>query len=228
MSRIRVILFDAVGTLIYPSPSAAEVYHRVGQRHGSALSLDSVQRRFRQSYETVFGEDADVATDERTCWHNVVAQVFREIPDHVDTILSELWNHFAESSSWCVYDDVQPVWTRLTRAGLQLGIASNFDERLSEICAELRPLTDADPVFYSSEIGARKPHPRFFLEAQRRLGFAAAEILLVGDDPRADVEGARAAGWHAVLLDRSSSDELPRSIGSLDKLTECLSRRAIS
>jgi len=52
-------------------------------------------------------------------------------------------------------------------------------------------------VVISEEIGAAKPDPRFFEIAARSLGLAPAELLCVGDNPVADVAGARAAGIDA-------------------------------
>jgi len=39
----------------------------------------------------------------------------------------------------------------------------------------------------------------------QRLGVAPASLLHVGDDPRADFDGARDAGLRAVLVDRSDA-----------------------
>ena len=46
----RVILFDAVGTLIFPLPPVAEAYHRVGCEFGSSRSLAEIKQRFREAY----------------------------------------------------------------------------------------------------------------------------------------------------------------------------------
>jgi putative hydrolase of the HAD superfamily len=48
----------------------------------------------------------------------------------------------------------------------------------------------------------RKPHPRAFTPLVEALQLPPAEIAYVGDTPFNDVEGALAAGLHAVWLDR--------------------------
>ena len=53
-----------------------------------------------------------------------------------------------------------------------------------------------EAVVASYEAGAHKPDPAPFDLARERL--AAARHAMVGDDPEADVEGARAAGFEAV------------------------------
>lgn len=54
----------------------------------------------------------------------------------------------------------------------------------------------------ASEAGAAKPDPRIFEAMLARAALAPHEVVYVGDDPRADVEGARSAGLHAVWVDR--------------------------
>jgi putative hydrolase of the HAD superfamily len=52
-----------------------------------------------------------------------------------------------------------------------------------------------------------KPHPSIFEAGLTRLDVAAGEAMMVGDSLKQDIEGARRAGMHAVLVNRSS--ELP-------------------
>jgi putative hydrolase of the HAD superfamily len=53
----------------------------------------------------------------------------------------------------------------------------------------------------SQEEGVEKPDPRIFQIALARCGAEPATTLHVGDFYHVDVEGARAAGLRAVLLD---------------------------
>ena len=48
-----------------------------------------------------------------------------------------------------------------------------------------------------------KPHASIFEAALSDAGVAASEAMMVGDSLRADVEGARRAGLHAVWLRRA-------------------------
>lgn len=58
----------------------------------------------------------------------------------------------------------------------------------------------AVPGVFSNELGVAKPHPRMFAAASDLLGIPAGEVLHVGDNPDADVAGARAAGMTAALV----------------------------
>jgi 2-haloacid dehalogenase len=52
-------------------------------------------------------------------------------------------------------------------------------------------------VLISEELGLAKPDPRFFQAAGTALGLPAARLLCVGDNPEADIGGARGAGIDA-------------------------------
>jgi putative hydrolase of the HAD superfamily len=64
----------------------------------------------------------------------------------------------------------------------------------------LAPLVDA--VVTSAEAGASKPDAAIFERAGELLGARPHRMLHVGDDPENDVDGARGAHLHAVLLAR--------------------------
>jgi putative hydrolase of the HAD superfamily len=62
-----------------------------------------------------------------------------------------------------------------------------------------------DHLVLSHEIGVRKPHADFFEHCRRLAGVKPDQCLFIDDSP-ANIEGARACGWHAILY--RNSDEL--------------------
>ncbi len=64
-------------------------------------------------------------------------------------------------------------------------------------------------ILTSERAGARKPDPRIFQRALKEAGATAAESLMVGDDARTDMGGARSAGWdHAHFAGHGQADPL--------------------
>lgn len=57
----------------------------------------------------------------------------------------------------------------------------------------------------AGEVGVAKPAADIFHHACERLGIAPEHVLHVGDDPLADVAGARAAGMRTVWLNRQAA-----------------------
>lgn len=220
---IRWILFDAVGTLIYPDPPVAETYHRVARDFQSQISVADIAQRFRAAFTREFHSASDLARQpttelaERDRWRRVVAAVLMDVPNADAEPFERLWQHFASPASWRVFDDVPGAFSALQARGLRLGIASNFDSRLHQIVAGHAPLTGCERVFVSSEIGFSKPDGRFFGEVQKQLAACGDEILLIGDDYVSDWVGATSAGWRALMIERDAATAAP---GSLQKLGE--------
>ena len=63
-----------------------------------------------------------------------------------------------------------------------------------------------DPIIISGEVGFTKPDQRIFQLGIAGWGLSAESVLFVGDDPIADIQGARAAGLQALPI---GSDGIP-------------------
>ncbi|MFM8414572.1 MAG: HAD-IA family hydrolase [Planctomycetota bacterium] len=200
---LRAVVFDVVHTLVEPWPSVAVAYHEAGARHGVELDPAVIQPRFRAAWRRQ--EELDAAQTpafatsrarEADRWRQIVAEVFADT-DATDRIFADLWAHFGRPDAWRPLPAGRDLVLAARGAGLPVVLASNFDERLLGLAAVVEPLTLADHVFASSELGWRKPAAEFFRAIERRLDLKPEQLLLVGDDPELDVAAARRAGWHA-------------------------------
>lgn len=224
-AAIRCVAFDAVGTLIRAQPPAGEVYAAVARRHGSRRSAAEIAARFRQAFVDSEQRDcaahagAGLATDEARelrRWREIVAGVIDDI-DRPGDCFDELYGHFARPESWQCYDDVAGTLAELRQSGIELAVASNFDHRLHPVCDGIPALRGISKRIISSEVGWRKPSPRFYESLLRIAGCPAGEIVMVGDDFQNDVAGAREAGLQAIYLNRRSI-VAPGEISSLLQL----------
>jgi HAD superfamily hydrolase (TIGR01509 family) len=89
----------------------------------------------------------------------------------------------------------------LGKAGVQLAAVSNSDGTVEEVLVRQNLRSYLSAVYDSQIVGFEKPDPRIFLYALKDLNADPARTLHVGDLYSIDVEGARAAGLHAVLID---------------------------
>jgi putative hydrolase of the HAD superfamily len=223
------LLFDAVGTLIYPDPPVPAVYCAAGRRSGSELSEPEIARRFKAALQAEHRPDGSRSppptseTLERQRWQRLVAAVFDDVAHSRQAqLFDELWNHFGQPRSWRLHDEVFETLAAMQRAGCRLGIASNFDERLLNVVRGMPALAACEQVFVSSHVGFVKPDPRFFAGIERTLGASGEQFVLVGDDWHCDVAGARAAGWKAVWLNRDGCRSDHESVRSLADLPQAL------
>lgn len=223
----RIVLFDAVATLIRPRPSVAAIYHEVGQRFGSELSQTQIEQRFAKLRNAIFPGAADEIPEdwdalhlpsseaiERQLWRTLVQELFDDVDDR-QTLFDEIWNRFSQTDAWALYDDVPPCLTALRQRGWRLGIASNFDSRLVALVRGIPVLNQFEHVFISSYIGTRKPDLRFYRSIQRWFG---RPCIMVGNHRVHDCLGPVRVGWQAYWLNRREaktenvvSDSLPTS-----------------
>lgn len=93
------------------------------------------------------------------------------------------------------YPGIRPALVELTRRGIRLGVVTDAPRFKAYQRLEAAGLLDFfDFVVTHTDHGERKPHERPFREALDRLGLPAHDVLMVGDWPEKDMEGARSVG----------------------------------
>jgi len=217
LANKSVLVFDAVGTLIRPIHSVSQTYFEFGQRFGSQMSKPEIKIRFGKLFNDYFRSgDPTSESDEHQNWQNLVAQLFLDVND-TNQLFQSLWNYFANPTSWQLFDDIIPNWSRLMLQSNSIAIASNFDARLRKILNAHPPLNKIDALFISSEIGWPKPAPRFFRAIINRFG-SNSIYTFVGDDPICDIEPAQKLGWKTFLLNRKQKDSDTSQVSTLNQL----------
>ena len=93
-----------------------------------------------------------------------------------------------------------PRSDELRRHDIRIGLISNGQRDLDEFVTH--HALDVDAVVGSKAHGRVKPHRSIFDAALTALGAGPAEAAMVGDSYADDIEGARALGMRAILLDR--------------------------
>lgn len=91
---------------------------------------------------------------------------------------------------------------RLAERGVRLGIVSNTGRTPGVVLRRVLERHDLlryfSVVSYSDEVGVRKPAPEIFERTLHGLDTPAARAIHVGDNPDADVRGAKACGMSAA------------------------------
>ena len=228
---IRVVFFDAADTLFHVKGSVAEIYLRHAVEFGFAQTPESLPaikqafgRAFRDAPPPIFAatEPAQIKHSERLWWFDIVHNVFYRVGmfERFDDFFERVFQVFEEPASWRLFPETVQTLATLKAQGVELGIISNFDSRLFAVMRGLGIADIFDTVTISSLAQAAKPAPKIFQLALEKHAVDPEEALHIGDSLREDVEGARNAGLHAVLLDRHGTQQgtdLP-SIRTLDEL----------
>jgi putative hydrolase of the HAD superfamily len=216
-AHIRAVTFDVGGTLIEPFPSVGHVYSEVAAQHGIRIAPAILNERFASSWKAKknFGHSMQD-------WSDLVDDTFvglTPVPPS-RTFFPELYRAFSDPGAWHLFEDVFPCLERLRQRGLRLGVISNWDERLVPLLEAIGLAKCFDATAVSIEVGEAKPGRKIFDFAQRELGLGAAHIVHIGDSPVEDVNGARAAGFEALLISRSKPAVHGEQVASLMELVE--------
>ena len=116
----------------------------------------------------------------------------------------------------------------LRRRGAHLYLLSNAQSCFT--MPELRRLglLDGvfDEIFLSSDFRVKKPAPAFFYAALAKAGLSGSEVLMVGNDPYADIRGADSVGMKSRYIHSWQSPprgfSLPESCREILSLEELL------
>jgi putative hydrolase of the HAD superfamily len=228
---IRLVLFDVGSTLVDPHPSAQELVLRVLQRHGLAVDPQMLSEAEPRAWKEVahllpfqrYGQE-----ESRAFWDAFYSALIGHLGHAPEaTVQGALYEEFQRLENWRLYPDAVPTLQELRSRGFRLGVVSNWEEWLENLllALEIHPLFDI--IVASGPFGRAKPHPSIFEHALELGGVTAAEAVHVGDNPRDDIEGARAAGLRPILIDRRdrhAAIEIER-IRALDELLGLLGRR---
>jgi putative hydrolase of the HAD superfamily len=229
MPAVRAVTFDAAGTLITVAEPVGQTYARVAARHGLRLSAAEAEAGFRRALaaQTPLAFPHSSASErrehERAWWYAVVrgALGVTTSDDELEAACAELFAHYADPGAWRVFPEVPRVLEELRARGALLAVVSNFDGRLVPLLAALDISQRVDTIVHSSEAGSAKPDPAIFRAALARLAVPPADALHVGDDPVADVAGARRAGLGTALVDRRGQrPAVPEDVPVLRSLDE--------
>lgn len=198
----KAVLFDAGNTLIWlDHPYIVQVLREHGvettmealmeAEYGAKLQLDELARNGTQ--------------DDRTRGEVFFDVIFRHVGVHesaVPSVAQRLFARHAEKNLWGnVRERTEETLEELRRRGYRLGVISNADGRAEQALDVAGLRGHFELVVDSGLVGIDKPDPRIFQLALDQMGVHPHDAVYVGDIYEIDVQGARAAGMRAILID---------------------------
>ncbi|KAI9029498.1 HAD-like domain-containing protein [Hyaloraphidium curvatum] len=248
-NMIRLVSFDAFGTLFSPRGSVGAQYLAAARTHlppsllAPLAALPSPESRLDASFSAAraafsrshpnFGRGS---LGVRGWWEAVIGDAFARAgvdlardPAGREAVIAELYDGFArDPGRYTVYPDALPALDALRALPSRpiICCTSNMDDRLGAVLRTLG--ISADFALGSYEMGAEKPDPRVWERVRGEAsgmvkegeGMAPGECLHVGDDLEKDYESATKAGWHALLLKRGKPIDGPGQISSLSQVVD--------
>jgi HAD superfamily hydrolase (TIGR01509 family) len=189
-----VVTFDIGQTLV--DLDLDFLAKRVGER-GRSVSVDALHRAVPDAWRRY---DALTEAGASHPWHELIQTLLTGAGvDDPKPLVDWLYEQQATHNLW--RKPIAPMIDlvrELRGRGVTIAALSNSEGHLAELLEEieLAPLFDA--IIDSGRIGITKPDPRIFELTLEELDVKPDVVVHVGDSWAADVEGALAAGWHAI------------------------------
>jgi haloacid dehalogenase superfamily, subfamily IA, variant 3 with third motif having DD or ED/haloacid dehalogenase superfamily, subfamily IA, variant 1 with third motif having Dx(3-4)D or Dx(3-4)E len=198
---LQAVIFDVDFTIARPGPDLGpDGYVRLGARHGLELDAASYDGARRAAFGTL--KRHPELDHDQEIWILFTQRIIEGMGGSGDTYAAaaEMTANWEHAHHFELFDDVLPALAALRAHGLKLGLLSNTERDLGLFVAHHRLAVDA--VLTSRLHGKTKPHDSIFRRMLELLDVQAAEAVMVGDTIEDDVEGAKAVGMRAILVDR--------------------------
>lgn len=204
---LEAVFLDLGDTLVTERTSRAAVYAAVARAHGLAVQEEELGPAMTRAHAALPQRLVDGSFRYSDGWFRAFQrQVFADfaLPEaRFEALSRDLFAAFEDARTFRLHDGARELVATLRARGLVVGLISNWSARLGPLLEALGLAQAFDVVLGSAELELEKPDPRLFRLALERARVAPERALHAGDRLDLDVEGARAAGLRAVLVDHA-------------------------
>jgi 2-haloacid dehalogenase len=198
MPEIRHIVFDIGKVLIHYDPDIPF----------SRLIPDAAERRW--FFDNVCTSAWNIEQDRGRSWAEAEALLIACYPMHEENIRNfrRCWHEMIPHA----YDESVGLMNRLIDAGHDVTLLTNWAaDTFGEARGRFPFLDRPRGITVSGEIRAIKPERAIYDHHAKSFGIEPPAALFI-DDSQKNVDGARNAGWHAVLFQNAKTleDDLER------------------
>ena len=194
MTEVRHIVFDIGRVLIHYDPNIPF----------SRLIPDAEERKW--FFDNVCTHDWNIEQDRGRKWEEAEALLIAEHPDHAENIRNfrRYWHEMVPHA----YDDSVAIMVGLIEKGHDVTMLTNFAaDTLAEARLRFDFLDRPRGVTVSADIGQIKPDRAIYDHHVAAFGLEPGATLFI-DDSQKNVDGAKAAGWQAVLFTDAKTLEM--------------------
>jgi putative hydrolase of the HAD superfamily len=197
---IEAVLFDLDNTLVDRDQAIISLANQLAKSVDWEESRLS-EAKFVQGFIRIDAEGS--VPDRRAQMSSVIDELL--IVDADPDGLKNWWDR-EYPAAFTLEESTKQILQKLADTNTPWGIVTNGSPLQSEVITAVGLDQAAKSIFVSSIVGLRKPDKAIFELAASSVspGTELNNILFVGDNPVADIEGAAAAGMTTVWVSRGS------------------------
>ncbi|MGA7672406.1 MAG: haloacid dehalogenase type II [Nitrolancea sp.] len=197
MSQVRVVAFDAYGTLLDVQSILDVARETLDDRAVNVVDLWRAKQLEYSWLRTLMGTYADFDQVSRDALSYALAYFRAEISDVERQRLLDSW--FRPNP----FPDVPDALAALTETGMPLVILSNGSPEMLKLALEHSGLEQFfEHVLSVDAVKRFKPDPAVYRLVEERIGVLPKETLFVSSNGF-DVAGAKAFGFHVCWINRA-------------------------
>jgi len=200
LKKIKTVIFDLGGVVI--NLHVESTLRRFSELSGKGI--EEIKKMYEE--ELFFKAYERGIIDDESFRRSVCIAIGKDVPDE---LLDDAWNDMLKELP------LERInWIKQLAKTHKIAILSNtnaihvrkFEEIFTEITGYSKPNDLFHHVYYSNEVGHRKPDLEIFLHALADMGAKAEETLFLDDIPE-NLDAARVAGINTKLVERNNLTE---------------------
>jgi FMN phosphatase YigB (HAD superfamily) len=215
LRAVQVVLFDWGGTLaklnvnqdLLLTDCMKNVQKYLGEQ-GYDVGIEKLKEADTRAWADIYRSDGYREVDVSEVFGRILASAGVDVQGRPELLGGSIMADCMTVVPYVeLYPDTLEVLSVLRRRGFRTGIVSNnaFPIILESYLASHGQRHLFDVVIVSGNVGYVKPGKSIFRETLRQLNAQADETLFIGDDPEADIKGAKAVGMRTVWMNTSGA-----------------------
>ena len=217
MPRIDAVTFDLWDTLIQEMPGGSAVVaelrldeiERLLMEYGTARPREDLEGAYAQTgefLESIWARAEDVSVGEQVEFFldSLESGLASDISTAAMTQITRTYSESMLKHGPLLLAGAVPALSAVRRLCPLTGLISNTGKTPGSVLRVLLRRMGVIDLFeatvFSDELRSRKPDRRIFHHALKELGVEAGRTVHIGDNPWADIDGAKATGMMAIQV----------------------------
>ncbi len=204
MDEIKIVSFDAEGTLVTPDFSYAIWFEAIPQRYAQRNGIDIYQAR------KIVEEEYQKLGDQRLEWYDIRYWFDKLELGAPDPLLDKCQSRVR------YYPEVRDVLSSLSERFTLVVASGSMREFLQRLLRDIEPYFTR--VFSSLSDYKQLKTTEFYLRMCQAMKVQPEQVVHVGDNWQFDFAASSEVGIHAFYLDRKKQGDCPNSLANLTQL----------